>query len=56
MPLLGLGFQNITIDFSSPITKSTMYVPTSNEQYINIEKESKITIYNNGEYSNNRYL
>jgi len=48
-------FQNITIDFSLLIKKSTMYDPTSNEKYINIDKESKITLYKNDVNSNNIY-
>jgi len=44
-----LGFQNRTIDFSLDINKSTMYVPTSNEQYINIEKECEFRLGRNGQ-------
>lgn len=45
-----LGFQNINIDdLSLVINKSTMYVPTSKEQYINIEQDCRFRIGRNGE-------
>ncbi|KAL4148743.1 hypothetical protein QTP88_002911 [Uroleucon formosanum] len=44
-----LGFQNRTFDFSLDINTSTMYVPNSNEQYINIEKQCEFRLGRNGQ-------
>ncbi|KAL4083632.1 hypothetical protein QTP88_028948 [Uroleucon formosanum] len=44
-----LGFQNRTFDFSLDINTSTMYVPNSNEQYINIEKQCDFRLGRNGQ-------
>ena len=39
-----LGFPNTTFEFSLVANKSTIYFPTSDEKYINIEKECEFTI------------
>ncbi|KAL4123306.1 hypothetical protein QTP88_015504 [Uroleucon formosanum] len=44
-----LGFQNRTFDFSLDINTSTMYVPNSNEKYINIEKQCEFRLGRNGQ-------
>ena len=49
-----LGFQKITNDLSFPINNKSMYVPTSNEKYIYIEKECKITINKDNDKNSNK--